>query len=459
MHKALYLLACLVLAAAAMAQTKSDGAIPLPTSKTLTVPAPGSPQRTNSFPTAVALSPDGKYLAILNNGYGTAEAKFQQSIALLDLATNQLRDFPDSRLGQNAKQTYFLGLAWSSNGRELYASVASITDPDGRTPGDMGNGIAVYGFKDGALTPKRFLKLPLVQMLKGQRFAYGAKFVPKSFAIPYPAGIAVVNDANGDELLVAENLADDAVLLNAADGRVLERFDFSQNRIVPSEFPYTVVASRDGSRAWCSLWNGSAVAELDLRTGKVARTIAVAPPKREAQASSHPTALLLTPDESVLFAALANRDAVAVIDTANGRAERYLSTELPTQSYETAAGQVSAGSGEFGGTYPNALAQSADGKKLYVANASSDAVAVFQTGSESKPAYFIPTEWYPTALAAHGDELLIATGKGQGTGPNAVAADKGNQPGKRSAPIHRVDDPRLDRARESCRKPSVTAKS
>ena len=164
----------------------------LPPSKGLQVPAPGAPQRTNSLPTAVALSPDGKYLAILNNGYGTAESKYQQSIALLNLETNQLRDFPDSRLGTDAKQTYFLGLAWSGDGRELYASMASLSDPEGKKTGDTGNGIAVYGFDNGALTANRFLKLPLVKLGKKQRFAYGAEFVPKRKAIPYPAGLTVV---------------------------------------------------------------------------------------------------------------------------------------------------------------------------------------------------------------------------------------------------------------------------
>src|SRR5579863_8748082 len=123
MHKALYLVAGLVLTIAAVAQTRQNSTIPLPSSKTLHVPAPGSPQRTNSLPTAVALSPDGKYLAILNNGYGTKASKYEQSIALLNLATNQLLDFPDPRLGPDARQTYFLGLAWSSDGRQLYASV------------------------------------------------------------------------------------------------------------------------------------------------------------------------------------------------------------------------------------------------------------------------------------------------------------------------------------------------
>ena len=31
---------------------------------------------------------------------------------------------------------------------------------------------------------------------------------------------------------------------------------------------------------------------------------------------------------------------------------------------------------------------------------------------------FIPTDWYPSALASFGDDLLVATAKGQSTGPN-----------------------------------------
>src|SRR5271165_6252666 len=121
--------------AAAPQATAQKQEISLPSSKTLHIPAPGSPLPTNSFPTAIALSPDRRYLAILNNGYGAAESKFQQSIALLYLTSNKLRDFPDPRLGLKAKQTYFLGLAWSSDGAELYASMASLTDPEGKKPG------------------------------------------------------------------------------------------------------------------------------------------------------------------------------------------------------------------------------------------------------------------------------------------------------------------------------------
>ncbi len=54
----------------------------LPTSKTVIKPTPGAPQRTNGFPETIALSPDGRYAALLNNGFGTAESGMKQSIAI-----------------------------------------------------------------------------------------------------------------------------------------------------------------------------------------------------------------------------------------------------------------------------------------------------------------------------------------------------------------------------------------
>ena len=265
---------------AMMSAQTAQNEIALPTSKTLAEPVPGEPQRTNSLPVTVALRPDGRYLAVLNNGFGSAESNYRQSIAVLDLTSKQLRDFPDARLATHAQQTYFVGLAWSSDGNELYASIASLTDPEGKKPGNTGNGVAVYRFVNGALTPDRFLKLPLVPLAKGRKNIYGAKYVPAGQTISYPAGLAVVKRSGGDALLVTENLADDAVLVDPRYGKLLQRFKLGRGRVVPSAFPYTVVAGSDGNRAWCSLWNGSSVAELDLRSGKVVREIALLPPKR-----------------------------------------------------------------------------------------------------------------------------------------------------------------------------------
>src|SRR5436309_1093697 len=104
----------------------------LPSSKLLTAHPAGYIGRLNSFPATIAISPDGRYAAILNDGYGTQASHLRQSIAVLDLSNNQLSDFPDARFAEDAHQSYFLGFAFSSDGKHVYASVGSITDPTGQ---------------------------------------------------------------------------------------------------------------------------------------------------------------------------------------------------------------------------------------------------------------------------------------------------------------------------------------
>jgi DNA-binding beta-propeller fold protein YncE len=410
-----FLIALLAVPIALPAQDSPAGStISLPTSKTLTIPAPGRITSTNGFPATLALSPDGHYAALLNNGYGTQETLATQSIAVLDLKTNHLTDYPDKRFGDESHQSYFLGLVFSSDGKHLYASVGSITDPTGQKPADTGNGIAVYTFADGKVAPQRFIAIDPQALANGKKVAVALQKTPAGTAIPYPAGLALLSAAGHHRLLVANNLSDNVVLLDVATGKVLESFDLSTNDLVPSSFPYTCVATHDARRAWCSLWNASRVADLDLTTGKVVRWIQLKEPDDPIAPGSHPTALLLSPDENLLYVALTNADAVAVVSTGSGSILAFLNTTVRSQ--------------EYAGTYPSALAQSADGKQLFVANSSANAVAVFDTSklntnhsSNAPPAAalgFIPTDWYPSAVAVQGNDLLIATAKGQSTGPN-----------------------------------------
>ena len=392
---------------------KAVDGLTLASGRRLAAQMPGSPQPTNGLPTAIALHPGGQYAALLNNGYGAVDSGLKQSIAVLNLRSNQLTDFPDDRLAESAPQSYFLGLAFSTDGSRLFASVGSISDPTGEKKGGIGNGIAVYRFDDGKVTPERFLKIA-PQAVGADKFIAKALFtLGRGKAIAYPAGIAVVRRDGHDRLLVANNLSDNVMTLDPETGQELQHIDLSRHRLMPAEFPYAVVATRDGKRAWCSLWNASGVAELDLAGGKLTRWIALRQPRRVTDPGSHPTALLLSPDESKLYVALANADSVAVVDVATGRPSSWLSTLFPGQ--------------KSGGSVPNALALSADGRRLFAANAGTNSVAVFDLtkngesdGLHGQPAAgFIPTEWYPTALAVQGDELLIASGKGRGTGPNA----------------------------------------
>lgn len=383
----------------------------LPTSKMLTVPSPGRIGSTNSFPVTMVVSPDGHYAALLNDGYGTQETLAHQSIAVLDLKTNQIADYPDARLSDQAHQSYFIGLAFSSDGKHLYASMGSLSDPTGAKAGNTGNGIAVYSFSRGKVAPERFIPIPLQPLSTGKKLAVGLT-APPNMAIPYPAGMAVITEKGHDKLLIANNLSDNVVLLDPATGKVLQTFDLSTNDLVPSSFPYTCVATKDGRRAWCSLWNASQIAELDLTGGKVVRWIKLKQPDDPLAAGSHPTAMLLSRNETVLYVALSNVDLIAAVSAASGTVPSYFATGTSTQ--------------RSAGTYPTALAQSADAKHLFAADSSLDAVAVFDTtrphASDSDmpelPLGFIPTDWYPSALAVLGNDLLIATAKGEGSRAN-----------------------------------------
>ncbi len=355
---------------------------------------------------------------MLNAGYGTFESDYQQSIAIYDTKTGKLTDFPEARTAQKAPQTLFQGLTFSSDGRRLYASFESLTEPNGGKENTTGNAIGVYALADGVLTAERTIPVPLQQLAPGKEQNPIGPKLPRDVAIPAPAGLAVVKGQSGaDALLVADNFSDDVLEIDAASGKVLRRFDLSSGPVVPSSYPIVVTANRDGSRAFVALWNGSAVAELDLRRGTVMQTLSLLPPTEATSPGSHPTAFAWAPDGKTLYVALANRDAVAAlrVGSAPMTVAGYFDTRLPGQSYF--------------GAEPNAMAVSADGTRLYAANAGTDSVAVFRTGDLGRrkaaapgvPALgFVPTEWLPTGLLATGGRLYIATGKGRGTGPNAA---------------------------------------
>ena len=374
---------------------------------------PGNPRQMNNLPTAAAISPDGHFAVFLHSGYGAYTSGEKQSLSVLNLASNELGDFPDDRLASNAKQTYFLGLAFSLDGKHLFASFASLTDPLGKQKGNTGNGIAVYKFDDGRVSPERFMRLtPRLKIPPGKKRRSEFR------EVTYPAGLCVAQSGGEERLLVASNHSDEAILLNTSDGKIVRRFDLSTFRRVPASLPYTAVMTKDGKTGFVSLWNASMVAELDLIGGHIRRMIPLRKPSSLLANGSHPTALVLNADDSRLFVALTERDEIAVLDTSTGKPLAYLSTRLPGQQY--------------GGSDPESLALSADEKTLYSANAISDSVAVFdltKLAAEQplQASAFIPTDWYPTVVVATAKDLLIGSAKGRGSGPNPDPIKKSSE--------------------------------
>ena len=393
--------------------------IDLPTSKQLIGEIPGHPQRMNSLPMSMAVSPGGRYVVTVNAGYGTFESNYAQSLAVLDTQTGALKDFPDDRtIARLAKQTLYSGLAFSRDGKHIYASMASLSDPLGDGKDKTGNGVVIYSFSDGKIKQERMISLPLQQLAPGRKTKLIGG-VEGDEGVPYAAAIAVVGGAGSEKLLVADNLSDDVLLLDPSTGTIEKRFDLSESDAVPSTYPIALAVSNDGARAFVALWNASEIVELDLAKKMVGRKLALLKPSSAIAPGTHPCAFEFSPDGKILYVALANRDALAAVNVGSGQfsVKGYFDTRLPGQSYF--------------GAEPVALAINADGSRLYVANMASDAVAVIDTRQLTakvskqgmvEPIGFVPTEWMPISMAfvpsASGGKLYVATDKGKGTGPN-----------------------------------------
>jgi YVTN family beta-propeller protein len=394
----------------------------LPTSKQLTEPVPGHPQRINSLPMSIAVSPDKRYVVTINAGYGTYESHYLQSLSVLDTQSGKVEDFPDARtLARHAKQTLFSGLAFSRDGSHLYASMGSMTDPLGKDKDDTGSGVVVYKFAAGKIEPESLIHLPIADLPPGHTTRLISQNT-SSQGVPFPAAIAVIQQGAAEKLLVAENYSDDVVVVDPTTGKVEHRFDLTENETVPSTYPGALQISKDGHRAYVALWNASEIVELDLTKNEVGRKLALLRPSDPVAPSTHPADFALTADGKTLYVALANRDAVAAVNVEGNQfsVKGYFDTRLPGQSYF--------------GAEPLAVALNGNGSRLYVANMASDAVAVIDTHKltakvarqgMAEPDGFIPTEWLPFSLAfstgTGGGTLYVATAKGQGTGPNNFA--------------------------------------
>lgn len=222
----------------------------------------------------------------------------------------------------------------------------------------------------------------------------------------YPAGLALSPD--GGTLYAAENLADSLAVVDVSTGAVIQR-------LATGRYPYGVVVTPDGS-VWVSNW-GASTLSLFAPAGNGPLTAATLVP-----AGRHPSALLLNRTGTRVFVASGSTDRITVIDT---RSHAIVATLLDPPP-----------SGPDEGTTPNGLALSDDGTRLFVAEADANAVAVFDLRAatadvaaaigDDRLAGRIPVGWYPTALVQWHDTLLVANGKGAGTGPNPG----GPQPGQ-----------------------------
>lgn len=357
-------------------------------------------------PVDMALSPDGKTLAVM--------------------LLNEVRFFDTARKVFRAETLAgthdFAGIAWSRDGRTLYATGKSKTAGNDNTDNAATRGAVFITDLDAQGHPTE--RKPIL-------FTLDSRIKPNAKAKDsVPSGLALSPDNKTLYVALFNNGTLAAVDLRSYDPAT------GSARIVQTPVgssPECVAVSPTGDKIYVAN-RGGKVPEagdtldpedpvvVDPETYKVATgTISVVDAARLTQDPAHavtqtitvglqPASLALSRDGSRLFAANANSDSVSVIAAGDGSVVETIPTS-------PAPGGLAASS-------PNGLAVSPDGRTLYVTLGGDNAVeclsldrAAGGTASRTVIAGLIPTAWFPIGvrLDADGKSLFVANSKGIGS--------------------------------------------
>jgi DNA-binding beta-propeller fold protein YncE len=383
-----------------------------------------APQLRPGHAAAVAVSPNGKMLAIETSGFNMHFDNRGKPI--LELSKEYLFLFDISGAAPRQTQVFpvdntFQGLAWGLDSAHVYVAGG---------PDDL-----VYEFvqSDGRFSAGRSFKLG------HSPFTYTS---PKK---PLAGALAVSPD--GARLLVANVMHDSVSLIDLNTGRVVGEQDLRPGKIDPTKhghpggtYPRSIAWTSD-QRAYVASERDRELIALNVRGFKMSVGARV-------PVHGQPTALVASRDGSRLYAALDNTDQVAVIDPPGGRLLEQFEALTPESVYVNKA--------KLGGANSNGLALTPDEATLLVSNGGQNSVAVVQLGTRALPISvgqhavksakaaqkdlngdgdvqsgdpatrsavvgLIPTGWYPTGVAVShdGSHWYVVNGKSP-TGPNGA---------------------------------------
>ena len=303
----------------------------------------------DSLPLSAAVSPDGKFLLALNAGN-------HPSISVVE--TGAMKETSRVAIADAG-----LGLAFSPDGRRVYAG------------GGSRNVVLEFTFSPaGELKPSR-------EISAGQ-----------PGIMNFIGDVAVSPD--GRTILAGDLFHDRVLVINAQSGQ-------ATGALKSGRRPYRILFHPDGQSYFVSSWADASVYEYSLPSGtEMAR----------ARVGAHPTDLVLSnrkiPDEPStwqhrLFVAAANTNDVFVLGVSESKDLNVLETLNTGFSAVAPAGMT-----------PSGLALNADQTRLYIACSDVNAVAVADISQiRSRLAGFVPTGAYPTAVrVVNGGRLAVLNG-------------------------------------------------
>ncbi len=335
----------------------------------------------STMPMASALSPDGKFLAILQGGY------LPPSVSIHDAAT--LRKVSEVPLPDA-----WLGLAFAPQGGLLYVS--------------GGSRAAIYELAllpDGTLEKRR--EFPVVS----EKDRTHTDFVGDLALSP-----------DGRLLYIAALHRDMVYVVNPQSGMVIERWKTAHR-------PYRIRFHPDGKSFFVTGWGDGTLRQHFADSGEeVARYITGPQPMDMLWRLKPATAEQdgeTPPYTARLFVTVSGSNLVQVFGLAAGGLLRRVES-ISVALYRDFP--------ELAGMTPSALALSPDEDRLYVVCSDANAVArVNLSGRRSVVEGFIPAGWYPLAARVlPSGKLLVLNGRGGGSFPNR----QGPNPLVRRAVLH-----------------------
>jgi YVTN family beta-propeller protein len=351
-----------------------------------------------NFPTGSALTPDGRFVWVVDSGHGADDVKI---VSLDTGAVVQTLALPGG----------YGGVAIARDGRSAYVSGEPKSDanpppPGGPTKGDAGDVVHVYSVDpaSGHADERDPIALPSTSGGSGQ-----LNSLPP-VSLGWPEGLAVTPD--GRKVVVALNQADQVAIVDVASR--------SAQLVKVGRYPFGVAIAPDGRNAYVSNELDGTLSVVDIGAAKQVGTIAVGGPGGDLEA--HPEGMAIDPAHGLLYVAVANRDVIAQVDLAAGTVRRLISVARA----------------EAPGVQPVAVAVSSDGSRAFAADEGEDALAVVRTGiapaatarhrrsARARRAVAaagllgrIPTAAFPTSVqVTDSGRLVWVAAKGLGAGPN-----------------------------------------
>jgi DNA-binding beta-propeller fold protein YncE len=418
-------------AAGAVALLLSDGAAAelgpteLPTGKTLTPTAAtgaifqeldpeyrDAPAIRASQAAAVAVSPDGRLLAILTSGFNLhygADGKAVPALSTEHVFIFDISGPAPKQLQALPVPNTFQGLAWGSASDRLFAS------------GGKDDTVVEFVRKDSAFEA-------------GRIFSLGHKTGAGGDSGPTAGAMAVSPD--GTRLLVANFTNDSVSLIDLTSGRIAAEQDLRPGILNP-EHHGEPGGSYPRSVAWSSPSHAYVASERDREVISLAISGDKTRVVRRMTVHGQPVALLSNRNGTRLYAALDNTDQVAIFDTEHDALIEEFNVVAPEGVFRNAS--------KLGGVDSNGLTLTPDESTLLVTNGGGNSVAVIGlsrrarglpsdvraddrdtddqeavgVGGRSEVVGLVPTGWYPTGVATSksGATWYVVNGKSP-TGPN-----------------------------------------